>query len=96
MPGSASPPSRRMFVLEPFSVVSTVAALSVGLMLDDTCERISDYFGCTSWLVEARVQPDKLFIMGPQLRPPQHTTRSIIAAAGQLAGQFKGHGIIIA
>ena len=78
-------------------MVSTVAALSVGLMLDDTCERISDYFGCTSWLVEARVQPDKLFIMGPQLRPPQHTsTRSIIAAAGQLAGQFKGHGIIIA
>ena len=73
-------------------MVSTVAALSVGLMLDDTCERISDYFG----LVEPRVQPDKLFIMGPQLRPPQHTTRSIIAAAGQLAGQFKGHGIIIA
>ena len=76
-------------------MVSTVAALSVGLMLDDTCERISDYFG-RSWLVEPRVQPDKLFIMGPQLRPPQHTTRSIIAAAGQLAGQFKGHGIIIA
>ena len=40
-------PSRRMFVLKPFSVVSTVAD---GLMLDDTCERISDYFG-RSWLV---------------------------------------------